>query len=103
MKMSDIFSLCYISRESIIISVQFKQLIIIFVSLTMDFLWSTWRLFSESSRQYQNFSRHGHQNSLNLEGCYYEMRWNLNERKEWDLRLNETERVWLELVECREI
>ena len=55
-----IFSNWDISRDELIISVQFRQLVIIFVSSSLNFLLSpTWRLFSESSRQYGNFSRHG--------------------------------------------
>jgi len=94
MKMNDIFSLCHITREGIIISVQFT-----FVSLSINFLCSTWRLSSELNqvrRQYQNFCRHIPQNSRNLEGNWVvTMKLDRIRMKEKNgiQRMNETERV----------
>ena len=43
---------------------------IFFVSSSISFLWlPSWRLFCESSLQYQNFSRHDAYSGPNLEGC----------------------------------
>ena len=70
LKVAKILSL-WISAKDLNISVQFRQLIIFLFSSSIVFLWSpTWRLFSKSSRQHQNFSRHGALSGRSLEGCY---------------------------------
>ena len=71
------FSFWDINRENLIISVKFRQLIIIFVSSSTSFLWSPiWRLLRIESPVRQ-FSRHGTLSGRSLEGCCSLYRWGI--------------------------